>query len=827
MRWVKFALSLLLTLGLLAALLLPIDPLPTALGKLLDPHYGFWQNAVPQQPDSMQTLNLPGLKAPVRVVVEARGVPHIFAENDHDLYLAQGYFTAQDRLWEMDFMTRAVGGELAAVLGAGPDSVILNQDRRMRRKGMVYAAERSLELSLSDPKVRVMLEAFADGVNAYLGTLGPQNYPIEFKLLDYAPPRWSPLKTYLLFGALAEDLTGSSSDLAYTRELMLWGRETFDQLHPEYPYEQDPILPENTRWPRLRQLPVPPTPAPEQAYDPDSIMMMDQTYGGPLAADEMVVGSNNWAVDSSRSTTGAPLLANDPHLGLNLPSIWHEVQLQAPGVNVYGVTVPGIPGVVIGFNDSVSWGMTNASFDVLDHFRIFYTGPDRRFYYHDGQERPVAMREEKILVKGGEPFVDSVRYTHHGPVMYDEEYGDLDFPVAIQWTHFEPSNTAGTLYYLNRADSAQAVLSSVSSSICPSQSIVFADVQGQIGIVQAGRIPNRWPEQGRFLLDGRLRAHDWTGFVPFEMMPQVLNPEQGYIGSANQQPTAEESYPYYYTGRYEEFRSRRLYDLLAGSDTTKFSLDDMASFQLDNYGLSAADVLPLLLSELDSATLTAETQPMYEALRDWDYAYEREQVGPTLFEEWFGALYRAIWLDEYQAAEVPLRYPDRATTIGILLDSVTFRFYDTVGDTVSRDRRTLINQSFEQMAARLIDEKPEPAQWQWQYWKQTDIRHLSRVLTPFSREGLPTDGNSGILNATSRFGGPSWRMLVSMERPVVARGVYPGGQSGNPGSEHYDDFIEKWQEGDYFPLWLMASPNASGPTVDQTISLQPAASTEP
>ncbi|MEM9983555.1 MAG: penicillin acylase family protein, partial [Bacteroidota bacterium] len=815
-------LSLLVTVLLTIGLLTPVDPLPVSIGALLDPFHGFWQNAEPSEKPAEKELTLPELDSPVLVRVEERGVPHIFAENEADLYFVQGYLTAQDRLWEMDFMVRATGGGLAEVLGVGPDSLILNQDRRMRRKGMVYGAERSLEQSLKNPHSKKVLEAFSAGVNAYLTELRPHEYPIEYKLLGYTPTDWTPLKTYLLFGALAEDLSGGSNDMAFTHEIRVWGKEVFDKLHPEYPYEQDPILPEETSWPRLRELAVPPTLAPQESYHPDSLMMLSK--GTALPAQEVEVGSNNWAVSPGRSASGKAMLADDPHLGLNLPSIWHEVQLSAPGINVYGVTLPGIPGVIIGFNDSISWGLTNAGFDVLDHYRIEYGGEARETYIHDGQTKKITTRAEEILVKDGAPFLDTVRYTHHGPVIYDEEYGDYAFPIAMRWTFYEPDDKFDALYQVNRSNNAQDFIQSLKDFVCPIQNFAFADARGQIGLIQAGLLPNRWPEQGRHLLDGRLASHDWQSFVPYEMMPQVINPEQGYIGSANQHPTEEGTYPYYYTANYEDYRGRRVYQLLGADDSAKLDLEDMKSFQLDNVSLMAADILPVLLAELDSSKLDEFGMSLYQGLREWDFAYDQNSPLPGFFEVWFRNLYLAIWQDEYQVEEGPLRYPDRSTTVGILRDSLEFSFYQKVGDSTQYDRRQLIRDSFAASVKRWQEEYPEASKRVWGEVKQTDIRHLARVFAPFSALGLPTDGNRSILNATTRYGGPSWRMVVSMESPIRAFGVYPGGQSGNPGSAHYDDYIEMWRTGKYFPLFLMNNPGQTGPDISLQYSFQPAVS---
>ncbi len=827
MCWVKFIFSLLITIALTAVCLIPIDPLPISLGALFDPSYGFWQNAEPVAADSTLQLDLTELEVPVQVVIDEQEIPHLFAENDHDLYFAQGYLTARERLWQMDFLSRLSGGYLAEVLGAGPDSAILKQDRYRRRKGMVYAAKRNLERIQANPRSAAVLEAYVAGVNAYIAQLQPQDHPLEYKLMGYEPQPWTELRTCLLYVLLAEDLTGNSSDLAYTWEVMLWGKETFARLHPDYPYDQDPILSEKLTWPRPSRLMTPPTPLPTEPYAPDSLLMTGME-GSPQPATESVVGSNNWAIAPQHSATQHALLANDPHLGLNLPSIWYEQQIQAPGVNTYGVTLPGTPGVILGFNDSLAWGFTNAGFDVLDHYRIFYTNDERRAYEHDNQELPVRNRVEVIEVRDQAPFRDTVRYTHHGPVMYDQEYGDYAFPIAVQWTAHEPADNIEVMYRLNRSQNAEALIAALESFVCPAQSIAYADHLGQIGLIQAGKVPNRWPEQGRFLLDGRLRSHNWQGWIPYAMMPQKLNPEEGYIGSANQQPTEPGQYPYYYAGRYEEFRSRRLYDLLGRTDTMPLGIEEMKDMQLDNLGLIAADILPLMLQELDSAQWErGPAAQVYDSLANWDYLYLSHRGAPMLFERWWSTLYAQIWRDDYGATGQRLRLPDRAATIGILRDSAQFGFYGQRGVADSVDRHRLINRTFAQMVDTLVAQYPDPAQWRWSTRKRTSIRHLSQVFSPFHRDTLVTNGSGGILNAATYRNGPSWRLIASMSSPVEAYGLYPGGQSGNPGSARYDSYIEAWRTGRYRLLWLMTGPGDERHAVQRTISLHPQAQTSP
>lgn len=811
MRWVRFALSCLLTLALLWATLTTFAPLPLSVGQLLDPFAGMWVNVGMADATLPDTLRLPELEAPVQVVVDERGVPHVFAQNDHDLYLTQGYLAAHDRLWQMDFQIRAAAGELAAILGPGPDSALIRYDRLRRRRGIRYGAERRLTQMMGHDTTRHILEAYAAGVNAYLATLSPAEYPIEYKLLGYTPEPWSPLKSAIFAMYIADDLSGGSDDLPRTLALSEFGPLITERLYPDYPYQQAPMLPPDTRWPRPSRLPIPPTLAPEQPYAPDSLLRP----GTPTMREKAIQGSNGWAVAGSRSDSGHPLLANDMHLGLNLPAIWYEMQLQAPGVNVYGVCFPGAPGVVVGFNDSIAWGATSGADDVLDYYSVTFRNERRREYYHNGQWLQVTRRVDTIRVKGQAPVLDTILYTHQGPVLYDGPDNPYPQPIAMQWMAHEPSDVLLTYYLLDRANNYLDYEQAIRHHHSPAINFPFAATNGDIAIWHAGRLPNRWPGQGKYLLDGSRRDHSWAGDIPWEQLPHLYNPEQGFVHTANQHPTAPD-YPYEYRGAFEDYRGRSLYRLLGGSDT--FDLADMQAMQLDSYGQFAADALPLMLAALDSNALSTTGRVMYDSLRAWNYHYEREQVGPTLYETWWQALVRSIWMDEFEATGTELVYPDKSTTIGLLRDSVVFSFYRRPGDTLPPTREVLIRAAFAKMEAELGN---DPAAWVWGTRHQLSIRHLTRVLTPFSRDSLTADGRGGTLNAITRYGGPSWRMVVEMSSPPQAYGIYPGGQSGRPGAAGYDAFIGDWLAGEYYPLWLMQSPQEEGQPVRQRSVLRP------
>jgi penicillin amidase len=815
MRWIKLILSAGLLAGWLFLLQVPQPQwgIPFSLGRFFSPQAGFWQNAEPDSGHWALPSALPGLQAPVEVVYDERRVPHIFARNTHDVFFAQGYVTARDRLWQMEFQTHAAAGRLTEIIGRGQDDAVLELDRATRRLGMVYAAEKLLGSMRSNPESNAVLEAYCEGVNAYISSLRPADYPIEYKLLGYQPEAWTPLKCALMAKFMARQLTTGANDLEYTQALKKWGKAVFDVLYPEYPYGLTPIVPADTRF-RPRDFDA----APERPknYAPDTLLMRL-----PLQPEKPMqgLGSNNWAVAGARSATGRPLLANDPHLPLGFPAIWYEIQLSCPGMNVYGASLPAAPAVIVGFNDSIAWGITNGTQDVMDYYALKLKGDSVWF---DGKWQSAERRVETFQVKGGRPVFDTVLYTHAGPVMYDGSFGGQPGPIAVRWMAHESSDDLFTFVRLNRARNYQDYLEALKSFVCPAQNFVFASASGDIAIWQHGKYVLKWPDQGRFLLDGSRRDHMWNQFIPFAQEPHVYNPERGFVASANQHP-ASPYYPHYYTGNFEDFRGRRLDQLLLADDSV--SVEDMQRFQLDNYGLAAADILPLMLSELDTSRFDARAAEAYRRLKTWDFLYEAERPEPVWFEKWWGELYEGIWKDEFgQEGGPALDYPDRSTTIRILRDSLYFRFYGHFGDSVRTDRRSVVQSSYARAMKELSERYPDPAQISWGAYKGTTIRHLSRVLSPFHQK-IAASGNGGILNATTSSSGPSWRMVVSLGPEPQAWGVYPGGPSGNPGSPAYNAYVADWVAGAYYSLWLMKGPRDESRKRSFAAVLKPAAFT--
>ncbi|RYU80126.1 penicillin acylase family protein [Hymenobacter persicinus] len=811
-QWIKAILTTLLTLVLTWVLNTRQGELPP-FGKFLSPFGGFWQtDAATNEFPAAQTLRLPGLQQPVQVRYDDRHVPHIFAQNDHDLYYAQGYLTAQDRLWQMDFIAHVAGGRLSEIVGPAR----LETDRFFRRMGLPYGARKSLDAAMQDPVVRTVLTSYSDGVNAYIGTLTPRTKPFEYKLLDYAPESWEPLKSALILKYMAFDLSGRSDDLRMSNALGKYGPAVVRDLFPDYPQREDPIVPTGTPL-GFKPLPVPATPPSFQAA------MSNKT---PQNEPDAELGSNNFAVSGAKSASGFPLLANDPHLQLNLPSIWYQVQLAAPGVNVYGVSIPGTPLAIIGFNERVAWGVTNVAADVMDWYQLKFKDGSMREYWHDGRWKPVRRVVERIVVRGQPDRLDTVLYTHHGPIVYDHDEKPFlsQTPIrhAMRWTAHDAANEYLTFYRLNRAQNYADYTAALATYGSPAQNFIFADQQQNIAIWPNGSFPLKWKDQGKFILDGTDPAYDWQGWIPAAQNPHVKNPARGFVSSANQSSTGPD-YPYYLNWSFGGWdRGHRINERLARM--TGVTPDSLRMLQNDNFGINAQLVLPRLLSLVKPDQLSAAQRPAFEQLRRWNYYYEADAVGPTIFELWYGTLLKRLWDDDFgpAAGAGEMRPPSRDRSNTLLLTEPNSRWID--------DRRTPARETLDQLVLQSLQFATDSLQrkfgpvgpeWRWAHQKSTDILHMAQ-LPGFGRMDLNVGGGAGIVNATSERNGPSWRMVVALGPRVQGYGVFPGGQSGNPGSVYYDDMIDTWSAGKLDELVFLRRPDEPNPRLQAAWTLQAA-----
>jgi len=803
MKIFKLGLSLVLTLATFYALNTKLGSLPP-LGKFLSPSQGVWQNEVTESKKESD-INLKGLSAPVTVKYDEHLVPHIFAENPMDLYKSQGYVTAQHRLWQMEFQTHASSGRLSEIIG----ETALNYDRTERRRGMVFGAEEKLKTWENDKEVLDYVDAYADGVNQYINSLNPEDYPVEYKLLDYAPEEWTRKKTALLLMYMTKMLAGGDSDLEYTNFLKKYGKERFDLLYPDFFDVNDPIIPAETDWSNLENTIQTPVPSSEMPLD-----YMKETIEKPHPDN----GSNNWAVSPEKSYSGNPILANDPHLKLNLPSIWYAMQLSTPEQNTYGVSLPGAAGIVIGFNEHIAWGMTNATRDVIDWYKIEFEDETNSNYKYNNTWKATSKRVEEIKIRGKKTYLDTVTYTHHGPVTYDVNFKGNGEKIgyAMRWTGHLGGQNQRTLLDLNTSKNYEDYKNAIKTFLAPAQNVIFASTEGDIALWIQGKFPNKWKGQGKFLMDGSNPEHDWQSFIPQEHNAHTKNPERGFVSSANQHPV-DSSYPYYvFNDGYEIYRNRVINDFFRSKD--KFDIQDFKDLQNNNFNLQASELLPFMIPLVEKAELSSEEKEILNKVKSWNYNNDIDEVGPTIWQIWYDKLAELTW-DEITNDSIALDYPFKYQTAYLLKNYPNDKFMDNLETPEIETANDLFEMAFKDAVAKLNELKTNKGTINWGEAKATYIGHLLQALPAFSRFDLPIGGYSGIVNATSQNHGPSWRMIVEMTSPPTALGVYPGGQSGNPGSKFYDDLVDTWASGEYLELNFMQDKNQNdGIIFSQTLN---------
>jgi penicillin G amidase len=789
MRIAKFLISLFLTLALIYFLdnrwMINNQAIPP-FGKILDPFHGFWNNIESKSAEKSEELDLPGLKDKVTIMYDSLLIPHIFAQNEADLFYAQGYVTAQHRLWQMEFLTYAAAGRVSEFVQS---DAAFDFDRKQRRLGMGYGAEKAIEMMMQDEKTNMIITNYAAGVNDYIKTLSYRDYPLEYKLLHYAPEPWTPIKVGYMLKNLSQTLNLKETDVEMTNALKLLGRDMVELLYAENdrPFA-DPIVDNPGNW---KFTPI--------ALDSIPLALPAEYIAQPVMEKTQGIGSNNWAVHGSRTATGAPLLCNDPHLTLSLPSIWFVVHLNAPGLNTMGATFPGVPLVVLGWNDSVAWGCTNAERDVADWFKVRFRDKTNAEYYSDGQWKKSTQRIETFNVRGKGVMHDTVVYTHHGPLVYDETFHSENERnhYAFRWIAHDGSNELRAIYDYNRAHNHAEFINALSYWQAPAQNFVFASVEGDVAMHVQGKFPVRRRNEGKFVLDGTTTKTEWKAFIPQEQNIFYKNPARGFVSSANQFPV-DGTYPYYvHAQNYESFRNRRINEVL--SKLTKATPRDMMTLQNDAYNLPASESLPLMLTMVDIASLKGNGNRIAETLSYWDFINSRESLAASYYDAWWHHFVTLLF-DEFQSPNMAFDVPSDAGIIRIMKTQAEFALYDRISTPEKESLADLIKTSF-QMAVDEINkwEHEKQRAVEWGAYKDTQINHYLR-LDPLSAH-VDVGGSRLSVNAISKTKGPSWRYIVSLEKPALKIwGIYPGGQSGNPGSRFYDNFIRYWGEGNYYPM---------------------------
>lgn len=812
----RFAAALSFLVGICAtwAGVFGAGPLPP-LGKALSPSEGLWVNALNDLPrDASGTIE--SLDAAVGVVYDQRSVPHIFASSELDAYRALGYVVARDRLFQLELQSRAGEGTLTELVG----SAALSMDKETRQLGMPRAAR--LRMAALDKNGRLMqiLNAYSDGINAYRRTLSQAQYPAEYKLLNKAPREWLPEYSLHLFNRMGYTLAYSPTELTLLRARALVGdsaaRALFDTDSPV----QEPIQPSHRSEPRSLALHIPAPGQPDTAaaralaamgggsrslFGWSRVEGMTQAERDELES-QFAFASNNWAVSPTRSATGNALLAGDPHLELTLPSIWYEAHMVVPGVmDAGGVTIPGMPGVVIGYTRALAWSFTNTGADVMDFWREKVDDVNHPTRYElDGELVPLTdIRVEEYRDNRGKVIdVDTVYYTHRGPM---EKVGNEW--LSMRWTVLEAGDELLAFPAAQHAQTATAFLDSMAIHFhAPAQNIIVADTAGSIAIRSTGRFPIRADSsRGNDIFQGNTRSTDWIGYRPVERYPQGLNPSQGYLASANQQPIDPLDDHLYFgvDGQYEIWRALQINRLLRADSAITRSR--MREFQTAPGSVRADDFAPAFVIAAKARIAAGDTSRSLaaasELLASWDRQYTRNNTGAKLFETAL-SMAGVLLYDEFvpTGASRPSPMPSESRLLQLVRDS-TNAWWDRI-DTrdVKEDRDMILSRALAGAYDSLVVEYGDPKAHPWVWGSVSPARptHLLK-LAGFNAPETPIDGGRGTLNpsvASKRANfGASWRMVVEFGKSPVVNATYPGGQSGNPASQRYLDRLPQWASG--------------------------------
>ncbi len=798
----------------------PLGSAP-ALGSFLDPVKGVWGVARTAELPASADAEIEGLGSEVRVIYDRRGVPHIFASSVRDAYHALGYVVARDRLFQLEMTTRAAAGTLTEVAGARA----IQADREMRMLGLPWAAERKFAaLDMTSPAGEA-IAAYTAGINAWLDAMQPADLPLEFRLLSARPSRWEPVNVIHLLNRMGWTLSYSTAELNQERAAAFVGREAAAALYPIDAPLQEPIVPVAARSgiDSARRLPPPGA--------PDEGAIAWRRAAGAFAAVRQagdVIGSNSWAVSPSRSASGHALLAGDPHLDMTLPSLWYEAHLVVPGeLDVYGATIVGSPWIVIGFNRDVAWSFTNAGTDAVDYYAETVDDIDNPTRYRlDGEWRPITMRAEAYLGPRGDTVgLDTLRLTHRGPMRREGSRW-----LSMRWTLLEPSTEADAIHALATATSANAWLAAMERFLVPPQNGLVADRAGTIAIRSNGRVPIR-PDTlgGSIVRDGSSSASDWRGDLSAARYPVAINPPQGYLASANQQPVAP-SGAYVGHGWPPPWRAMRINTLLQADSAV--TPDDMRRFQTDPGSARADRFVPVVLdagrAELAAGRGDSVLRTALALLGEWDRRYTLDNERAVLFEAAMRELRVRTW-DELAApsgsADRGPWLPDDAVLLQLVADSAN-PWWDHRATPERETRDGIISASLAAALSAVQSEHGAPGDggWRWSGIRHANIRHLLG-LPALSALRVPVQGGPSTLAPSSGSGGfgASWRMVVELGPEVRGWATYPGGQSGNPASTRYRHNLPRWAAGELDSL--IVPREAAGlpePAVSSRLTLRPA-----
>ena len=750
------------------------------------------------QSETPQSIQIKGIKERVTIRRDERGIPYVEAQNNEDLYFGHGYAAAADRLWQMDLFRRTARGELAEVLGAGPNNIALDQDKLHRTYGFAQAAE--TEFANASPRARAIFEAYARGVNAYAASLDPKAMPPEFQLLQYSFRPWTPADSLVVVKIFFEALSDTWRLDLMRQALSVLPAEKRAALLPEISPIDVLVVGKDTQS-RAKTAHVKPEPL-------SSVTLANLAHNQSIAAaaldrigfhTDALAASNNWVVSGKRTVSGKPLLADDPHLRPTAPSIWHMVHLSAPGVRVAGVGTAGIPGVIIGHNDRIAWGFTNVGPDVQDLYIEKFNPDNPKQYQTPSGWQDAVVRREEIKVRKGigssehDIVTHEVTVTRHGPIIFE---GDGK-RYALRWTALDPAkNNSESTQSLSRARNWKEFNEALESFTAPTQNIVYADVDGHIGYHAAGVVPIRKSGDGSVPYDGSTDAGEWTSYVPVAKLPNLYDPPSGIIVTANQRIVGTD-YPYFLTHSWAQpYRARRIFDLL--NEKPKLSTEDFRRIQGDVYSIAGVsftrEAVKLLRPKLTPAD---------------------EKLGLTLdaFEKWDGRVNAESTVAPI-ASQMRIAFRSKILTAALgpeLIRNFQWSNFDTTLDRILKDQPAawlpkeyatyadLMRASYDEAIANLTRTLgADQAKWTWGEMAKARFPHplgaAPLIGAQFTIPPFPQNGTGGLIGATVNVGsGVSMRLIADPSDWDKTQQGIALGQSGLPKSPHWNDQLADWR----------------------------------
>ncbi|MGH8951266.1 MAG: penicillin acylase family protein [Acidimicrobiia bacterium] len=797
-------------------------------------------------------LEVAGLEEQVEVVRDADGVPHIFAGTSHDLFFAQGYVHAQDRFWQMDFWRHIGAGRLAEMFG---DSQV-ETDMFLRSLDFTGLAEQ--ELAMLDEEHRGVLEAYAAGVNAYLDTHSPSQISLEYGILPlqasgYEIEPWTPINTLTWGKVMSWDLSWNLLQEVDRATLSIdHPMETIEQLYPAYPESNPVIVPSDQATSAEPSRPAIPGGAVTALADAgDRARAAWNLTGGGFAG----IGSNNWVIGGSHTESGLPVLANDPHLAIQMPSIWYQNGLHCTEATdecpyqVMGFSFAGTPGVVIGHNDRIAWGVTNQSVDTEDLFIEKINPDDPSQYEYQGEWVDMEIRPETIVVAGGDDITYDVMVTRHGPIISDTYFEEppfvgssLDLPetyaVSFAWQTLQPSTLIEALVGVNQAGDYEEFRSALSKWDIAAQNVVYADIDGNIAYQSTGEVPIRASGDGSWPVPGWTGDHEWTGVVPFEEMPRLFNPPRDYIATANNPILTPGSEPFFSSDSDLGYRAARIQELIE-SNPAGYSTASAHEMQMDNRDDGAPNLIPHLMAiGADDAAVTE----IQEVFAPWSEGPNAFQAGP---DSPGAAAYQAVWTHLLRLAfhdQLPEdSWPEGGSRwfeiVRVLLEKPDDPWWDDITTDAVEDRDAILGRAMvdahEELTGML---GADPTAWRWadlhiaqfenQSFGQSGIAPIEWLFNRTAPASL--GGSADIVDAVGFYPPegyvvdwiPSMRMVIDLADFGASTSVNSTGQSGHAFHHHYDDMIEPWAEGDQNPMRWTRDQIEEG--AEGTLALVPA-----